>query len=792
MLSSNTVQPNDGGIYENSIPQNGSAAQPNPVKADSPTELDMWLAGRGLSAATAQHFQLEPWRLKAGPGVRYPVHPTASQKRWKNRTSLKPKYKWLRSKPEEVRFYDPDGKLEERVRKAGGVLYLASGDADVWALWEAGIHNATCLLQGEGDPIPDWFESGLQRLGVIEVQTAPDRDDKGLIFGRNVAACLEGTDIRLIQRELPFEMDSKGDIGQLLLEIGAEKLAEKLQSLPELQLPPVPAGTAATSQRATAEVTNDDYERWCTEVEAVARRMWGISDPNGKDFSKPLCCPFHDDNSPSAGWNYRTHSLHCFACRDHGTKEVAEKLGVQSWEDYKAEQSKKRPKRKSRKGKSSSSSEAFSLDAAESEAIDTADLTRELADVITRDYHFAKDAADNLYYFSGEGYKPGGEKFIRKEVKRLLCHWGETEHWSTYRHTQVVEFIRVDAPTLWERPRLDIISLKNGLLNVETGELLPHSPDYLSAIQLPVSYDPTATPHYWDEFCKATLPADAYEAGVHWQVVAWLMTADTHYQKALLLLGDGGNGKSRFLAGLKAFLGGQNVTAMSLQKLESDRFAVARLVGKLANICADLSSQHLEQSAMFKQLTGDDGPVTGENKFQDSFEFCPFARLVFSANQPPLSKDNSEGFYRRWIVLPYTRTFTGSAQVSSQDIDARLSNSAELSGVLNKALEYLPQMRQHGITETLSMKQTHDDFRETTDPLGVWLAEATFAEANAMIPQDALRDAYNATAIRQGWPHLTPQAFGRALKRLRPNVQSTQRTHEGKPKTWVYLGIALK
>jgi putative DNA primase/helicase len=269
------------------------------------------------------------------------------------------------------------------------------------------------------------------------------------------------------------------------------------------------------------------------------------------------------------------------------------------------------------------------------------------------------------------------------------------------------------------------------------------------------------------------------------------MTPDTSFQKALLLLGDGGNGKSRFLAGLKAFLGRRNVTALSLQKLESDRFAPVRLKGKLANICPDLPSQHLEQNAVFKQLTGDDGDMTGEHKFSDSFEFRPFARLVFSANQPPQSNDSSDGFFRRWLVLPFLRTFTGSDQVDSSEIDAKLSDPAELSGVLNKALEFLPQIRKFGLTETPSMQLARAEFRQVTDPLAVWLDRNTIMGPDLMISRDTLREAYDNDPIRRG-ASLPSQAFGRAFKQLRPTVEPKQRLYEGKPKTWVYLGIALR
>ncbi len=73
-----------------------------------------------------------------------------------------------------------------------------------------------------------------------------------------------------------------------------------------------------------------------------------------------------------------------------------------------------------------------------------------------------------------------------------------------------------------------------------------------------------------------------------YEIIGWLMIPDMSLQKSILLIGDGANGKSVYLWAVSAFLGRENIASLSLQRLEGDKFAAARLVGKLANICADL------------------------------------------------------------------------------------------------------------------------------------------------------------------------------------------------------------
>ena len=416
-------------------------------------------------------------------------------------------------------------------------------------------------------------------------------------------------------------------------------------------------------------------------------------------------------------------------------------------------------------------------------------LVKRLADRITLAERFARDPGGKLYRFSDGVYKPDGSSNIKLFVKRLLEDWHLTKKWSSARSDEVVEYISVDAQHLWEWPPLNPVNIQNGLLDVETGRLLPHSPEHLSPIQLPVAYEAAATCPEWETFVEQVFPSDAQE--LLWQIIAWLMRPDVSIQKAILLLGEGGNGKSTYLTGVTNFLGHRNVSAVSLHRLESDRFSVARLVGKLANICPDLPSAHLAGTSTFKALTGGDR-LLAEYKYKDSFEFSPFARLVFSANHVPRSSDSSQAFFRRWLVALFTRTFKEGEAIPRPEMDARLANARELSGVLNKALLALRQMHeQGGLIESKSMATAADEFRKATDPLSVWLDAWTIEQSDSFVMKKALLSAYNSAAEAEGRPVMTATGFGLALRRLRPNLQDGQRTVAGKLE-WVWLGLGLR
>ena len=411
-------------------------------------------------------------------------------------------------------------------------------------------------------------------------------------------------------------------------------------------------------------------------------------------------------------------------------------------------------------------------------------IVRKLADEILKTDHFAQDAGGLLYVFERGVYSQNGAERVRRRVKELLESWEQDKSWSTHRAEEVCEYIRIDSPRLWDKPPLDTLNLMNCLLDVTTGGTRDHTPEHLSNVQLPVSYDPTAKCPAWDEFVAQTFVEDGRE--IAFEIVAWLMTPNTSIQKAVLLSGEGANGKSVYLAAVCAFLGGRNVAAVPLHRLEADRFSVARLAGKLANVCADLPSEHLQGTSVFKALTGGDS-LLAERKYAESFELIPYARLVFSANHPPRSSDASEAFFRRWIVVPFERTFEGAAATPRAQLDARLADPRELSGVLNRAVNLLGRVRANGLTETESMRLAWDEFRQVTEPLAVWLDRETVDCGE--VTKKALLVAYNEFAARTGQPPMNRQGFGRAIRRLRTKVGEAQR---GPDKEWVYVGLGLR
>jgi putative DNA primase/helicase len=417
-------------------------------------------------------------------------------------------------------------------------------------------------------------------------------------------------------------------------------------------------------------------------------------------------------------------------------------------------------------------------------------LVRDLASLILASDFFARSPAGEMFHYERGVYVAAGDFFIRQRVKHILLELGRVEKWTRRLAHEVTEFILLDTPELDATPSVDLINLENGVLDAWSGELLPHSPKLLSTIRIPITFDTQARCPRIEQFMGDVFPTDSSELA--WEILGDLLTPDRSIQKAICLVGEGGNGKSVFAQVAARFVGSQNVSHLSLQKLEKDRFAVAGLYQKLANICSDLPSERLQDSSLFKAITGCDR-ITAEFKYQHPFEFTPFARLIFSANHLPSSKDASMAYFDRWLVIPFEKCFRGTArEIPRKQLDNFLSDSREISGALNRALPALMAIRRKTrFTETRSTREQWKEFQLSMNPLGLWLHAETILSGSALVAQNELHAAYALECNNANRPIVTKQMFGRALRRLRPDLKEMQRTINGR-KQWMYLGIGMK
>jgi putative DNA primase/helicase len=288
-------------------------------------------------------------------------------------------------------------------------------------------------------------------------------------------------------------------------------------------------------------------------------------------------------------------------------------------------------------------------------------------------------------------------------------------------HSQTVrDVLRSEVGRIGIEPTSKWINMSNGMIDwnaVVAPDLVQHDPTYLSTVQLPVAYRRSATCAAFDEFLAwAVAPEDVLRV---WEILGYLMMSGNPLQRAVLLVGGGGNGKGVLLEVIKRLLGETNCTSVPLHDFADNRFVTAELFGRLANVCGDIDSTYIENTSRIKEITGED-TVMGERKGQDPFYFRPWCKMVFSANDIPGSADSSRGWTRRFELV----NFPNTPAHADRALKDRLTSPASLSGIALKALWALRGLMERGdFTHGAARDEANRRFAERSNTALRWLGE---------------------------------------------------------------------
>ena len=237
------------------------------------------------------------------------------------------------------------------------------------------------------------------------------------------------------------------------------------------------------------------------------------------------------------------------------------------------------------------------------------------------------------------------------------------------------------------------INLKNGLLNIHTLDFidrqLTDTSNHLSTVQLPIKYNPKARCPKILKFLSEILKPE--DIRVVLQLIGYCLYKTNKYEKWFIFFGQGSNGKSTLIHLIEHFLGYEdNISHQTLQKLATNRFSTAELFRKSANICADIGNKKIsnEHIGIVKMLASGDR-ASAERKGKDPFDFTPFAKLIFSANEIPEIEDKTYSTWRRLILLEFENVFEENKNVN---LINELTTEEEMSGLLNVALIALKRL----------------------------------------------------------------------------------------------------
>lgn len=181
-------------------------------------------------------------------------------------------------------------------------------------------------------------------------------------------------------------------------------------------------------------------------------------------------------------------------------------------------------------------------------------------------------------------------------------------------YIDAVDFFNSDV----EEHRDDIV-VENGILNTKTRELRPHTPDEIHFNHLPVTYDPNASCPAIDKHLRE-VTKHRKDVDVIYEYIGSCFIKEYFHERAMLFSGGGRNGKSKTIELIKRLLGPENCAGVTLHAIDANRFQMAGLVKKLANLAGELNNDAIQHTGNFKSLVGRD-MLEADRKFKTPIKF---------------------------------------------------------------------------------------------------------------------------------------------------------------------------
>ncbi|MDY3557046.1 phage/plasmid primase, P4 family [Gemmata sp. JC717] len=339
----------------------------------------------------------------------------------------------------------------------------------------------------------------------------------------------------------------------------------------------------------------------------------------------------------------------------------------------------------------------------------------------------------------------------------------------------------------------EFVACANGLIDVAelfaTGRaaLHPATPLYFTPAALPVAFDPAAECPTFLRFLDRVTEGDAERQSLLQEIAGYLLRFDTRFQQFFLLTGDGANGKSTFLAALRALIGDHNYASVPLEEF-GERFTLGATLGKLVNAVAEVGELDKVAEAKLKSFVGGD-LMTFDRKNKAPVSARPTARLLLSTNTPPRFADRTEGVWRRYQLVPFTAVISAEERVRGMSEPEWWVSSGELPGVLNWALAGLLRLhRANGFTSSAACETAKAEHRELCNPHRLFLGEHVREQEGAVLRCVELFAAYVEWCRQRRYLPLADGNFGAEVRKVFRRVTKS-RPRTGRERQNVYSGV---
>ncbi len=322
-----------------------------------------------------------------------------------------------------------------------------------------------------------------------------------------------------------------------------------------------------------------------------------------------------------------------------------------------------------------------------------------------------------------------------------------------------------------------LLTVPNGTIDLETGELLAHDREHMITVSSPVQYDPNARAPRWARFLAEVFAPNLDGADFLARYAGYSLTARNDAQCLLFAHGqDGRNGKGVAFRAIQGILGRQLAGGLPMEMLVRRRgapskvnpyYAYARIARCRAVFLSETSKGDEIDTGLVKNLTGGD-LVSARAPAEKGWDYIPTWKLYLAGNNLPTADADDEAFWSRFLILPFMVSFRDRRDDA---IDKVLAS--ELPGILAWAVRGCLEWQRRGgglsglIDGAASVTSAVQAYRSDSDDLGDFLTANTIKnDGHLPCPKtSSVYQRYRAWITAQGGQVLAARTFHKEMER---------------------------
>ena len=351
------------------------------------------------------------------------------------------------------------------------------------------------------------------------------------------------------------------------------------------------------------------------------------------------------------------------------------------------------------------------------------------------------------------------------------------------------------------------VVVENGIIDLESVELLPHSPTHYSRILIPMRYEKPESldieknlenTEFWKFLKRSHTQATWNDDGnfvtgetnkenmmTLLEIMASVFIRQHIDDKAFIFIGNGENGKSVFINYLQTMIGKRNNCNITLQEIGADKFLTAELDSKILNTFPDLKNDELKGVGKIKQIISGES-FRAQRKHGQPFDLKPMAKLLFSCNQFPAIKDRDKSFFRRWIIVQWARNFESDPEKIPNLKEKIIENYDEMCKVFSNVIWISRQLWKSGkFSFSQDSYLVRKIWLDNSNPLENFIQKYTKKTNNFVYPVRSMWEFYRDIMIEKG---LVP--FG-IIQFNRSFAEYYDQGRDNKERVWINVDITF-